>query len=87
MAKSAQNTAAKPQKSKKPKSKRRKENAIVRYFRQTWVELKKTTWPSRSEGAKLTGIVLAVTVTMSLLLGLIDWLFSLLFSFLVKSSG
>ena len=59
----------------------------MRYFRQTWVELKKTTWPSRSEGAKLTGIVLAVTVAMSLLLGLIDWLFSLLFSFLVKSSG
>lgn len=84
--KSAQNTA-KPQKSKKTKGKRRKENAIVRYFRQTWVELKKTTWPSRSEGAKLTGIVLAVTVAMSLMLGLIDWLFSLLFSFLVKSSG
>jgi preprotein translocase subunit SecE len=87
MVKSAQNKATKPQKSKKTKGKRRKENALVRYFRQTWVELKKTTWPSRNEGAKLTGIVLAVTVAMSLLLGLIDWLFSLLFSFLVKSSG
>ncbi|MBN1580790.1 MAG: preprotein translocase subunit SecE [Anaerolineae bacterium] len=85
--KSAQNKATKPQKQKKTKDGRRKENAIVRYFRQTWVELRKTTWPSRSEGAKLTGIVLAVTVAMSLLLGLIDWLFSLLFSFLVKSSG
>jgi preprotein translocase subunit SecE len=85
--KSARGKATKPQKSKRTKGGRRKENAIVRYFRQTWIELKKTTWPSRSEGAKLTGIVLAVTAAMSLLLGLIDWLFSLLFSFLVKSSG
>jgi preprotein translocase subunit SecE len=85
--KSAQNKASKPQKSQKPKGKRRKENAIVRYFRQTWAELKKTTWPSRSEGIKLTGIVLAVTIAMSTVLGLVDWLFSLLFSFLVKSSG
>ncbi|MBN1936284.1 MAG: preprotein translocase subunit SecE [Anaerolineae bacterium] len=66
---------------------RRKENVVARYFRQTWAELKKTNWPTRREAVRLTGIVLAVTVAMSAMLGVIDWLFSLLFSFLIKSSG
>ncbi len=66
---------------------RRKESAIARYFRQTWAELKKTNWPTRREAARMTGIVLAVTVAMSAMLGVIDWLFSILFSFLIKSSG
>lgn len=78
--------AAKSQRGK-TRDGRRKENKLARYFRQTWAELKKTNWPTRREAFRMTAIVLAVTVAMSAMLGVIDWLFSLLFSFLIKSSG
>jgi preprotein translocase subunit SecE len=71
---------------KKGKS-RRQENAIVRYFRQTWAELKKVQWPTRSEATNLSLIVLATTVAMSAFLGLVDYLSALLFSWLANLSG
>ena len=77
-------------KSKKPtkaKPKRRKENAVVRYFRQTWAELKKVHWPTRREATNLTLIVLTVTVSMSAFLGVVDWLSALFFSLLVDVPG
>ena len=79
--------ARSPQKDQKAKGKRRKENAIVRYFRQTWVELKKVNWPERREATNLTMIVLTVTVGMSAFLGVIDWLFALFFSWIVQLSS
>lgn len=60
-----------------------KENPIARYFRETKAELQKVVWPSRKETINLTVIVLAVTVVMSIAMGLIDFLFSRLFSLLV----
>jgi preprotein translocase subunit SecE len=57
----------------------RKENAIIRYLKDTRAELRKVTWPSREEALNLTLIVLAVTVAMAVGLGLVDYLFSLLF--------
>ncbi len=68
---------------RKDRRRRRKENVVVRYLRQTWAELKKVHWPSRREATNLTMIVLAVTVTMSAFLGLVDWLSALFFSLLV----
>jgi preprotein translocase SecE subunit len=59
----------------------------VRYFRQTWAELHKVHWPTRSEATNLTLIVLAVTVAMSAFLGVVDWLSALFFSLLVDISG
>jgi preprotein translocase subunit SecE len=53
-----------------------RDNAIVRYFRETWAELKKVRWPTRREAINLTAIVLAVTIGMAILLGLMDLLFS-----------
>jgi preprotein translocase subunit SecE len=72
---------------KRTRSGRRKENAIIRYFRQTWAELNKVRWPSRSEATNLTLIVLSVTVAMSLFLGVVDMLSDQLFGFLVNISG
>jgi preprotein translocase subunit SecE len=72
---------------KNTKRGRRKENAVVRYFRQTWAELKKVRWPSRREATNLSLIVLAVTVAMSAFLGIVDRLSNLLFSFLIDLTG
>jgi len=62
---------------------RKKPNAIVRFFRETVAELKKVNWPTRKEATQLTVIVLLVVIVMSTLLGVLDYLFSRLFGFIV----
>ena len=62
---------------------KKQENAIVRYFRETWFELKKVSWPTRAEAVNLTIIVVVVTTFLSMVLGLMDWLFSMGFGLLL----
>lgn len=52
-----------------------RDNAIARYLRETWIELKKVRWPSRKEATNLTAVVLVVTVAMAIVLGLMDAIF------------
>lgn len=63
--------------SKAAKKKERKGNAVIRYIRDTRAELRKVHWPSRQEAWSLTKIVLAVTISMAIFLGLLDYLFAL----------
>ena len=64
-------------KAAKKKTKPGKDNAIVRYLRETRAELRKVHWPTRQEAWNLTKVVLIVTVSMALFLGLLDYLFAL----------
>ena len=61
----------------------KRENFIVRYFKETRAELRKVNWPTRRQAINLTLIVLAVTAFMAALLGVIDYLFSQLFSLII----
>lgn len=61
----------------------KRENRIVQYFKETRAELRKVTWPTRQEALNLTAIVLAVTVFMAALLGLLDFLFAKLFALFI----
>jgi len=61
----------------------KKENFIVRYFKETRAELRKVNWPTRRQAINLTLIVLAVTAFMAAVLGVIDYLFSQLFSLII----
>ena len=61
----------------KTAKKSRGENAVIRYLRDTRAELRKVRWPTRQEAWSLTKIVLAVTISMALFMGLLDYLFSL----------
>ncbi len=61
----------------------KKENAIIKYLKETRAELKKVNWPSRQEATNLTLIVIAVTTFMALLLGLIDYIFAKLFELIL----
>ena len=61
----------------------KKENRIVKYFREARAEMRKVTWPTRQEALHLTGIVLAVTVAMSIVLWILDILFSGVMSALI----
>ncbi|RME80336.1 MAG: preprotein translocase subunit SecE [Caldilineae bacterium] len=60
-------------------------NPIVRYFRETRAEIGKVTWPTREEWLRLSGIVLAVTVAMAIILGAADAISSQIMSFLLYS--
>jgi preprotein translocase subunit SecE len=64
-------------KAKSAKKKTKQENAVGRYLRETRAELRKVHWPTREEAWNLTQVVLAVTVSMALFLGLLDYLFAL----------
>jgi len=59
-------------------------NPVIRYLKETRSELKKVVWPSREETAKLTMIVIAVTVVMSISLGLIDYILARLFGLIIR---
>lgn len=59
------------------------DNRVVRYFKEVRAELAKVVWPTRRNTLNLTGIVLGVTAVMSILMGLLDWLFAKLFALIV----
>lgn len=46
------------------------------FFQEAWVELKKTTWPSRPVLTKSTTVVLALVLAVALWVGGLDALFS-----------
>ncbi|MCG2769124.1 MAG: preprotein translocase subunit SecE [Chloroflexota bacterium] len=60
----------------KKKSRAKKDNPVVAYLKQTQGEIRKVHWPSRKEAMNLTGVVLAVTITMSIFLSGMDYLFA-----------
>ena len=64
----------------KQAAQKQKENAIVRYFRETWFELKKVSWPTRSEARNLTLIVILATTALAIILSVIDYFITLGFS-------
>ena len=57
---------------------------IKRWFKETAGELRKVTWPTREEALALTRIVLIVTVIMSAVLGVLDFIFARLVGLLVN---
>jgi preprotein translocase SecE subunit len=63
-----------------------RDNAITRYLRETWAELKKVRWPTRQEAQNLTLIVLAVTAGMAVILGLMDFFFAWEFNGLINNT-
>jgi len=62
---------------------RKRPNAIVRFFRETVAELRKVNWPTRKEATQLTVVVLLVVIIMSTFLGVLDFLFTRLFGFII----
>jgi preprotein translocase subunit SecE len=60
-------------------AKKAQDNAIIQYFRETYFELKKVSWPTRREAVNLTVIVILVTTFLAIVLGLMDWIYSMIF--------
>ncbi len=62
-----------------------KENRFFHYIRETRAELRKVVWPTREEAINLTMIVVATIIAMSIFLGVFDYLFTILFRFLIAA--
>jgi len=67
----------------KAKASVKKDNFIVRYFKETRAELRKVSWPTRQEALNLTLIVVAFTIFMAALLGIIDYIFAWVFGLII----
>jgi preprotein translocase subunit SecE len=66
------------------KSTRKQKNAVQRYFSETLGELRKVNWPTRREATNLTIVVIIVTLSMSALLGLLDFIYTRVFAFILS---
>ncbi len=64
----------------------KRENRFVQYLRETRAELRKVVWPTREEAINLTAIVVGTLMVMSIFLGAVDYLFQVLFRFLIAPS-
>ena len=69
------------------KTKAKKENAVVKYLRETRIELRRVHWPTRQEAWNLTKIVMVVTSSMALFLSLMDYLFAMELSGLIGGNA
>ena len=49
-----------------------KQNKLVKYFKDTYKELKKVKWPTKSETVNNTILVIGICAFMGIFLGLID---------------
>ena len=58
---------------------------IRKFYRETVAELRKVSWPTRSEAIHLTKVVLVVIFVMGAFLGLLDYAFSQLFGLILSA--
>ncbi|MFH1508782.1 MAG: preprotein translocase subunit SecE [bacterium] len=53
-------------------------NKITDFFKESYIELKKVVWPSRSEVIRHTLIVIGVSLVVAIILGVFDYVFTYL---------
>lgn len=70
-------------KAKAEKKKEHKENRFQHWWRETLGEMRKVTWPTPQDAWRLTKIVLMVMAGMSVILGVLDFIFSQLVTWLL----
>lgn len=50
--------------------------SLINYLKETRVELRHVSWPTQKQAAVYTALIIAVSVVVSLILGLFDFLFT-----------
>jgi preprotein translocase subunit SecE len=63
----------------------KKPNKVVRWWRETVGELRKVTWPTPPEAWRLTKITLVVMTLMSVMLGVLDYVFTRAIAFILAN--
>jgi preprotein translocase subunit SecE len=60
------------------------DSRVVRYFKEVRAEIRKVTWPSRTEVTRLSTIVVVVLFAASIVLAVVDYAFSWLMEVIVN---
>lgn len=60
---------------------------IITFFKEVQEELKKIVWPNREQTIRYTTLVIIVAVAVGVLLGALDYILTLLTTFLIAKSG
>ncbi len=53
-----------------------KDNAVVRYIKESYEELKKVVWPGQKEVKNHTMVVIFLSLSLAAFLGILDYIFS-----------
>lgn len=51
-------------------------NKLTKYFRESVLELKKVTWPSKKETYRYTFLVIGLSLLVAVFLGALDYIFN-----------
>ncbi len=57
---------------------------LSNYFKESIIELKKVTWPSKKETYRYTFLVLGISLLIAVFLGALDFIFNLGLTNLIK---
>jgi len=57
---------------------------LVDYIKSSIEEMKKVTWPTKKEVYSYTSLVIAISLGLAIFLGALDYVFSSLFSVIIK---
>ncbi len=52
-------------------------NTIINYIKETIVEMKKVTWPTKKEAQNYTILVIAISIAIAAFLGVLDYIFNI----------
>lgn len=63
---------------------KKKRFSLIEYVKNSYVELRKVTWPTRTEAMRSTGIVIVFSTAIALFLGGLDFIFNELLSYLIS---
>jgi preprotein translocase subunit SecE len=58
-------------------------NKITTYLQESLAEMKKVTWPTRKETYNYTVLVIAISLGVAIFLGILDYIFSQGFQFII----
>ncbi len=59
-------------------------NKLTNYFKESVVEMKKVTWPTKKEAYNYTLLVIGISLGVAIFLGALDYIFQLGFQDLIN---
>ncbi len=59
-------------------------NKLTNYIKESIAEMKKVTWPTKKETTNYTILVIGISIGVALFLGLLDYLFTTGFQFIIN---
>lgn len=59
---------------------------LIQYIKDTKGEMKHVSWPTRKQALNYTGLVILISIAVSIYLGFFDWLFTYLMEVIVIKS-